>query len=147
MLKRDLAKVETQIQQENLKHGNFLQTDKAQNKYEKLDELEKIREAEDWIKEQEYRARNPEAKKNNIFMKLTREDSTTLTQAELQKHQMHKELELRRLRSQQSFEDTKNESFYQQTERKKKAYEEMHRSMEFTTFEDLLDNLQQPPEF
>lgn len=57
--------------------------------------------------------RHPNEKKNNIFMKLRREDSSKLTEVEKQKQQIKHELELIRLRSQVSFEESKNESYYQ----------------------------------
>lgn len=97
--KKDLELVEHQIEQENLKHGHFMKLDDEEGKYAKLEEIEKQRQTEEWLKEQEYFALNPEAKRNNIFMKLNREDSVNLTEADKQKLKMQKELELNRMRS------------------------------------------------
>lgn len=77
-----------------------MKIDDQDGKYAKLEEIEKQRQTEDWLKEQEYFALNPEAKRNNIFMKLNREDSVNLTEAEKQKRKLQKELELNRIRSQ-----------------------------------------------
>lgn len=47
-----------------------------------MEDLEKQMEAEEWMKQQEYMKKHPEAKKNNIFMKLRREDSAKMTETE-----------------------------------------------------------------
>jgi len=44
-------KVEQVINEENLKRGNFMKTgEEGQEKYENIETLEKIKEAEEWVK-------------------------------------------------------------------------------------------------
>ncbi|CDW76793.1 rna polymerase-associated protein rtf1 homolog [Stylonychia lemnae] len=130
---KDLEKVDEAIKLEELSRGNYMRTVEAgQAKYENIEYLEKLREAEEWTKYQDYMKKNPNAKKQPFFMKILRQDSSQMTEAEKQRLEMQKEIELIRLRSQLSFEENKKESYYQQMERKKKQYIQFHQSLSFS---------------
>jgi len=128
-VERNLAQVQEQLQKENLKHGNFLRVDADKERYEKLEEMEKQMEVEEWLKQQEYMARHPETKKQTFFMKLARQDSQNMTEQERQRLEMQQELTLIRMRSQQALDQSRHESYFQLTERRKKNMLELHENM------------------
>eukprot|EP00347_Sterkiella_histriomuscorum_P024355 403331412 len=132
VLERDLIKVEQANVEENLKRGNFLKTgEQGQERYQNIEMLEKIKEAEDWVKYQDYMTENPTSKKPTFFMKMNRQDSTQLTESEKQKRKIQKELQMIRQRSQATFEENKKETYFQQMERMKREQSIMNNNITF----------------
>jgi hypothetical protein len=74
-------------------------------------------------------------------MKLRREESTGnvggVTEAERQRMRMQQELHLIRLRSQAQFLENRNESYYQQMERRKVQFTQWHQATKYSFDEKL----------
>ena len=138
-LEESLSKVEQARIEYNQNSSNFLKTeDQGQTKVLKIEDLEKQMQEEEWFKLQEYQRKHPEQKKNNIFMKLIREDSAkTVNKQESEKKSLQKELELLRRRSQANYEEQKNETYYQQVERRKRELTQFSQTTKFSFEEDL----------
>lgn len=145
---RCLDNISLAIEDLDHKKGNYLKIQEGDTvKYENIEKLEKQKEAEEWLKYQEYMRSHPNQKKQPFFMKMIRQDSSStaidkirgkpFTEEEIAQNALKSELSLMKRRSQMNFEETKRETYYKLMQRKKKELASLHSAISLSFEKDI----------